>query len=128
MFREKSIFINSVIADYSVNENFGDNMISLKHDDVKEPFGPLVVRKLPLMVDERTSRRGIMDRCCTWGMIDVDVTNRRRAGSVVTGCEVEGAFVILHAKPGRYLVSVATASGDIGGQAPEAVDLYGEHP
>ena len=50
MFREQSISINSVIADYFVNEIFGDNMISLTSDDVKQWFGPLVARKLALIV------------------------------------------------------------------------------
>ena len=68
-----------------------------------------------------------MERYCARGTIDVDVTNRRRAGGVVTGCEVEGAFMILLAKPGRHPVSFGTAEGDMGGQAPEAVDWYGEH-
>jgi len=49
-----SIPINMVITDYLVNENFGDNMITLSPDDVKQRFGPLLAQKFLVMVDARS--------------------------------------------------------------------------
>ena len=55
------ISIYRVIADYFVNENFGDNMITLTPDDAKKRFGPLFSQKFLVMVDERSGRAEIIE-------------------------------------------------------------------
>ncbi len=52
-----------VIADYLVNEIFGDNMIILTPDDAKKRFGLLFVQKFLVMVDERAGTAVIHEQC-----------------------------------------------------------------
>ena len=80
-----SIHIYSVITDYFVNENFGDNMIRLTPDDAKKRFGLLFSLKFLVMVDERSGRAEIIETCRARGTIEWDAMNRRRAGGAVTG-------------------------------------------
>ena len=48
-----------------------------------------------------------------------------RAGGAVTSCSVEGESMVIGAKLGKYPVNFGAASGDIGGQALEAVEVHG---
>jgi methanogenesis imperfect marker protein 11 len=114
-----------VIADYFVNEIFGDNMITLTPDDVKKRFGPLFSQKFLVMVDECSGLVEILEQCRARGTIEWDAINRRRAGGAVTGCSVEGSSMVISAKLGRYPVNFGAASGDIGGQALESVEVDG---
>jgi methanogenesis imperfect marker protein 11 len=114
-----------VIADSFVNENFGDNMITLTPDDVKQRFGPLFAQKFLVMVDECTARAEIIEQCRARGTIEWDAMNRRRAGGAVTSCSVEGTSMVISAKLGKYPVNFGAAAGDIGGQALESVDVDG---
>jgi methanogenesis imperfect marker protein 11 len=121
----QSIGIYIFIADSFVNEIFGDNMITLTPQDVKQRFGPLFAQKFLVMVDERAGMAEIIEQCRARGTIEWDVMNRRRAGGAVTGCQVDGTTMILHAKLGRFPASFGAVSCDIGGQALEGVEVSG---
>ena len=101
-------------------------MISLKPDDVKARFGTLFARKFLVMVDEHAGKAEIIEQCHARGTIEWDAMNRRRAGGAVSGCEVEGTSMTLHANLGRFPIHFGAASGDIGGQALEAVEVAGD--
>jgi methanogenesis imperfect marker protein 11 len=115
-----------VIADYFVNEYFGDNMITLTPDDVKKRFGTLFSQKFLVMVDEQSGRAEILEQCRARGPIEWDAMNRRRAGGAVAGCSVEGTSMVIDAKLGTYPVNFGAAAGDIGGQALESVEVAGD--
>jgi methanogenesis imperfect marker protein 11 len=115
-----------LITDYSVNEIFGDNMITLHPDEVKQRFGPLFARRFLVMVDERAGTAEILEECRVRGTIEWDAVNRQRAGGAVGRCEVEGTSLIIHARLGKYPVNFGSAAGDIGGQALEGVEVAGD--
>ena len=115
-----------VIADYFVNEYFGDNMITLTPDEVKKRFGPLFSQKFLVMVDEDSGRAEIIEQCQARGTIEWDAMNRRRAGGAVAGCTVEGTAMVITANLGTYPINFGAASGDIGGQALESVEVAGD--
>ncbi len=100
-------------------------MIILGPDDVKERFGPLFSQKFLVMVDEQSGRAEIIEKCRARGTIEWDAMNRRRAGGAVTGCIVEGTTMVINARLGTYPVNFGAASGDIGGQALESVEVAG---
>jgi methanogenesis imperfect marker protein 11 len=122
----KSNFLNRVIADYLVNEIFGDKMITLTPDDVKKRFGPLFSRKFLVMVDERAGAAEIREECSARGTIEWDAMNRKRAGGAVTRIGVQGSTMTIHARLGHHPVNFGAAGGDIGGQALEAVEVEGD--
>jgi len=113
------------INDSLVNENFGDNLISLSPDDVRQRFGPLFAKKFLVMVDERAGIAEIIEQCAARGTIEWDAMNRSRAGGAVTGCRVEGTSMNLIARLGRFPVNFGAAAHDVGGQALEAVEVSG---
>jgi methanogenesis imperfect marker protein 11 len=121
-----SIAIYTVIADSLVNEIFGDNMIILNPDDIRKRFGPLFAQKFLVMVDERAGIAEILEQCRARGTIEWDAMNRRRAGGAITGCDVKGTSMILHARLGRFSANFGAAAGDIGGQALEGVEISGD--
>jgi methanogenesis imperfect marker protein 11 len=121
-----SISINSVIADNLVNEIFGDNMITLTPDEVKQRFGPLFAQKFLVMVDERTGIAEILEQCRVRGTIEWDAMNRQRAGGAINRCNVDGTTMTIHARLGNYPVNFGSAARDIGGQALEAVEVRGD--
>jgi methanogenesis imperfect marker protein 11 len=100
-------------------------MITLKPDEAKKRYGPLFSRKFLVMVDECSGRVEIHEQCRARGTIEWDAINRRRAGGAVTSCSVEGETMIIGAKLGKYPVNFGAASGDIGGQALESVEVDG---
>ena len=65
-------------------------------------------------------------QCRARGTIEWDAMNRRRAGGAVTGCAVEGTAMVINAKLGTYPINFGAASGDIGGQALESVEVAGD--
>ena len=60
MVKIQSIVIYIFIADYFVNEIFGDNMITPVHDTVHSLSGPLFSRNFLLKVDENTGMSEII--------------------------------------------------------------------
>ena len=100
-------------------------MITLTPDDVKKRFGQLFSKKYLVMVDERAGMAEIIEQCHARGTIEWDAMNRRRAGGAVTSCDVEGSSMTIHAKLGTHPVNFGAASGTIGGQALEAVEVSG---
>ena len=101
-------------------------MIRLTPDDAKKRFGPLFSQKFLVMVDERSGRAEIIEKCRARGTIEWDAMNSRRAGGSVTGCAVEGTTMVINAKLGTYPINFGAASGDIGGQALESVEVAGD--
>jgi methanogenesis imperfect marker protein 11 len=101
-------------------------MITLNPDDVRKRFGPLFAQKFLVMVDERSGKAEILEHCRARGTIEWDAMNRKRAGGAVTGCDVEGTSMTIHARLGRYPVNFGAAAGDIGGQALESVEISGD--
>jgi methanogenesis imperfect marker protein 11 len=101
-------------------------MITLNPDEVKQRFGPLFAQKFLVMVDERAGTAEILEQCRVRGTIEWDAMNRRRAGGAVSGCEVEGTSMTIHARLGKYPVNFGAAAGDIGGQALESVEVSGD--
>ena len=101
-------------------------MIILKPDDVKKRFGTLFAQKFLVMVDERAGKAEILEQCRARGTIEWDAMNRRRAGGAVSGCRVEGTSMTIDANLGTYPVNFGPASGDIGGQALESVEVTGD--
>jgi methanogenesis imperfect marker protein 11 len=118
--------INRVIADNLVNEIFGDNMITLHPDEVKQRFGPLFAQKFLVMVDERAGTAEIHEQCRVRGTIEWDALNRQRAGGAVSRCDVEGTSMTIRVRLGNYPVNFGSAAGDIGGQALEGVEISGD--
>ncbi len=68
----------------------------------------------------------ILEQCRARGTIEWDAMNRRRAGGAVTGCDVEGTSMTIHARLGSFPVNFGAAAGDIGGQALECVEISGD--
>lgn len=101
-------------------------MIILKPDEVNKRFGPLFAQKFLVMVDERAGTAEILEQCRVRGTIEWDAMNRQRAGGAVSGCEVDGTTMTIHARLGKHPVHFGAASGDIGGQALEAVEVSGD--
>lgn len=101
-------------------------MITLKPDDVRKRFGPLFAQKFLVMVDERAGMAEILEQCRARGTIEWDAMNRKRAGGAVTGCDVEGTSMTIHARLGRFSANFGAAAGDIGGQALECVEVSGD--
>ena len=101
-------------------------MITLSPDEVKQRFGPLFAQKFLVMVDERSGKAEILERCLARGPIEWDAMNRNRAGGAVASCAVEGTSMIIHANLGKFPVNFGPAAGDIGGQALESVELSGD--
>ena len=101
-------------------------MITLKPDDVRKRFGPLFAQKFLVMVDERAGMAEILEQCRARGTIEWDAMNRRRAGGAVTGCEVEGTSMTIHARLGKFPANFGAAAGEIGGQALEGVEISGD--
>jgi methanogenesis imperfect marker protein 11 len=101
-------------------------MITLTPDDAKKRFGPLFSQKFLVMVDESSGQAEIIEQCRARGTIEWDAMNRRRAGGAVTGCAVEGAVMVINVKLGTYPVNFGAASGEIGGQALESVEVTGD--
>lgn len=99
-------------------------MIILSPDDVKQRFGPLFAQKFLVMVDEQAGAAEIHEQCRVRGTIEWDAMNRRRAGGAVCSCGVEGTSMTIHARLGRFPVNFGSASGDIGGQALEGVEVH----
>jgi len=101
-------------------------MISLTPDEVRQRFGPLFAQKFLVMVDERAQVAEILEQCRVRGTIEWDAMNRKRAGGAVQSCEVEGSSMIIRSRLGKFPVNFGSASGDIGGQALEAVEVFGD--
>jgi methanogenesis imperfect marker protein 11 len=101
-------------------------MITLTPDEVKKRFGPLFSQKFLVMVDENSGRAEILEQCKARGTIEWDAMNRRRAGGAVAGCAVEGTSMVITANLGTYSINFGAASGDIGGQALESVEVAGD--
>jgi len=101
-------------------------MITLTPDEVKKRFGPLFSQKFLVMVDENNGRAEILEQCKARGTVEWDAMNRRRAGGAVTGCAVEGTAMVITANLGTYPIYFGAASGDIGGQALESVEIDGD--
>jgi methanogenesis imperfect marker protein 11 len=101
-------------------------MITLTPDDVKQRFGPLFAQKFLVMVDEPAGRAEIIEQCRARGPIEWDAMNRRRAGGAVSGVEVEGTSMTIHACLGKHPVNFGAAAGSIGGQALESVEVAGD--
>lgn len=101
-------------------------MISLTPKEVRERFGPLFAQKFLVIVDERSRTAEILEQCRVRGTIEWDAMNRRRAGGAVTRCSVDGTSMTIHARLGKFPVNFGSASGDIGGQALEAVEVAGD--
>jgi len=101
-------------------------MITLTPDEVRKRFGQLFSQKFLVMVDEKSGQAEILEQCRARGTIEWDAMNRRRAGGAVTGCTVEGTSMVINAKLGSYPVNFGAASGDIGGQALESVEVAGD--
>jgi len=100
-------------------------MITLTPDDVKQRFGPLFAQKFLVMVDEHAGMAEILEQCKARGPIEWDAMNRRRAGGAVSGVEVEGTTMTIHALLGKHPVNFGAAAGSIGGQALESVEVSG---
>jgi methanogenesis imperfect marker protein 11 len=100
-------------------------MITLTPDDVKKRFGPLFSQKFLVMVDECNGAAEIREHCSTRGTIEWDAMNRKRAGGAVTGIAVQGSSMTIHARLGHHPANFGAASGDIGGQALEGVEVNG---
>jgi hypothetical protein len=108
LFLLVSISINRVIADNLVNENFGDNMITLHPDEVKQRFAPLFAQKFLVMVDERAGTAEILT-----------------PGQAVREAEALGIeFLDQNNGKGRIGALGAVVWGNRG---TEAAGLYGEH-
>ncbi len=119
--------IKYLVADISVNENFGDkNMVVLTPEEVKERFGPLFSRRLLVMVDERAGLAEIIEECRHRGSIEWDVMNRNRAGGAVKNITVEGSTMTITAKLGIHEAHFGAADAEIGGQALEGVEVSGD--
>ena len=101
-------------------------MITLTPYEVKQRFGPLFSQKFLVMVDELRGKAEIIEQCRARGPIEWDAMNRCRAGGAVTGCSVEGTGMVIGAKIGKYPINFGAASGNIGGQALEAVEIDGD--
>jgi methanogenesis imperfect marker protein 11 len=101
-------------------------MITLTPDEVKKRFGPLFSQKFLVMVDENSGRAEIIEQCRARGTIEWDAMNRRRAGGAVNDCVIEGTAMVMIANLGKYPVNFGAASGDIGGQALESVEVTGD--
>jgi len=100
-------------------------MITLKPEDVRKRFGPLFAQKFLVMVDERAGVAEIHEQCRARGTIEWDAMNRKRTGGAVTGCDVEGTSMTIHARLGKYSANFGAAAGEIGGQALECVEISG---
>ncbi|MDD4136920.1 MAG: tRNA(Ile2) 2-agmatinylcytidine synthetase [Methanoregula sp.] len=100
-------------------------MITLTPDDAKKRFGPLFSQKFLVMVDEHSGKAEIIEQCRARGPIEWDAMNRRRAGGAVVSCSVEGTSMVINAKLGTYPINFGAASGSIGGQALESVEVAG---
>ena len=101
-------------------------MITLTPNEVKQRFGQLFSQKFLVMVDESSGRVEIIEQCKARGTVEWDAMNRRRAGGATSGCSVEGTTMVLSAKIGKYPVNFGAASDDIGGQALESVETFGD--
>jgi methanogenesis imperfect marker protein 11 len=121
-----SIGLYRVVAEYFVNDYFGDKLITLTPAEVRERFGKLFSRRFLVMVDENEGIAEIIEQCTHQGPIEWDAMNRRRAGGAITGIRVEGNTMSIVAKLGRFPVQFGAASGEIGGQALETVEINGD--
>ena len=102
-----SISINSVIADSFVNENFGDNMITLAPDDVKKRFWPRFSTRFLEIFDECSGIAETIEQCHTRGTMDRDAMK-------------------ITANPRILPVNFGAIADTICGQAIEAAGLYGD--
>lgn len=101
-------------------------MIIRTPSEVKERFGPLFSKKFLVMVDEPAGIAEIIEECRARGPVEWDAMNRKRAGGATTSCSVEGTTLTMRARIGRFPVQFGAADSEIGGQALEGVEVFGD--
>ena len=97
----------------------------LRPDEVKAKYGPMFCQGLYTIVDEKTGKVRIIEKCSAHGPAEWDVVNRRRTGGVIDKADLEGTSIIMEVSLGEKELNFGPASAELGGQGIRACRIEG---
>ena len=97
----------------------------LRPDEVKAKYGPMFCQGLYTIVDEKTGRVRIIEKCSAHGPAEWDVVNRRRTGGVIDKADLEGTAIVMDVRLGEKELNFGPASAELGGQGISACRIEG---
>jgi methanogenesis imperfect marker protein 11 len=97
----------------------------LRPDEVKAKYGPMFCQGLYTIVDEKTGKVRIIEKCSAHGPAEWDVVNRRRTGGVIDKADLEGTSIIMEVSLGEKELNFGPASAELGGQGICACRIEG---
>ena len=72
----------------------------LRPDEVKAKYGAMFCQGLYTIVDEKTGKVRIIEKCSAHGPAEWDVVNRRRTGGVIDKVMNEGTTIVMEVSLG----------------------------
>ena len=98
----------------------------LRPDEVKAKYGAMFCQGLYTIVDEKTGKVRIIEKCSAHGPAEWDVVNRRRTGGVIDKVMNEGTTIVMEVSLGEKELKFGPASAELGGQGICACKIEGD--
>jgi len=98
----------------------------LKPEEIKERCGELFCKGYYTMVDEENGIAQIIEMCIARGPAEWDIVNRRRAGGIITGMDLQGQTLIMDTVIGKKELEFGPVSETMGGQGLESLTVEGD--
>ncbi len=98
----------------------------LRPDEVRQKYGKMFCRGFFTIVDEKSGKACIVEKCISRGPGEWDVVNRRKTGGVIDNISMDGSTLVMNVTIGEKDLKFGPVSADIGGQGLKAFKVEGD--
>lgn len=104
----------------------GGNLKVATPDEIRKRYGRMFCQGFYTLVDDRSPRARLIERCIAKGPVEWDAVNRMKAGGAVERLSVDGTNLVMDVRLGEGDVRFGPTSRQTGAQALKSVSVRGD--